>query len=331
MISDSDFLRLPYTPDLSESGIAYATRALAHGHDRGGSHFIRLRRIVSNVAVELAFRRFLGENGIPFEIKGALPFSNPNQYDVTLGRHRCNILTQLTSNRRVISALRSNPEELLQAPAMVPEDQLSNANPTCQDLYIFAFLLGITTNSPDDIRKALQARQPSYPIHPFRTGWSHPQIWAPLEKLSLKSECPGPIDVEIGGLDTERNFLTEKITLAPLKRIFATNNYNSLAFIHTPNMPEARLGLHSPNMGEPYLIQPHEWDNIWVYGLEIWMAGFMAQDEFRRKANTTLNSSRVFQYSQTQLKSLSIPVKDLHPLDKLFKQVKIWEIKRKTF
>ena len=64
MISTSDFIHLPYTLDLTKSGIAYAVRSLAYTYNRmGGSPYDRLRRIVAGVAVELAFRRYLAEHG----------------------------------------------------------------------------------------------------------------------------------------------------------------------------------------------------------------------------------------------------------------------------
>ncbi|MBI4733056.1 MAG: hypothetical protein HY781_13200, partial [Chloroflexi bacterium] len=51
MLTEPDLLRLPYTPDLTEGGIAYACRSLAYTYDRmGGSPVDRLRRIVAGVA-----------------------------------------------------------------------------------------------------------------------------------------------------------------------------------------------------------------------------------------------------------------------------------------
>ena len=77
MLTASDLLRIPYTPDLTEGGITYACRALPHTYNRvGGSPFDRLRRIVAGVAVELAFRRSLTQQNIPFDIQGATPFTD---------------------------------------------------------------------------------------------------------------------------------------------------------------------------------------------------------------------------------------------------------------
>jgi len=101
MITQSDFLHLPYTSDLSVCDSAFAIRSLPYTYNRmGGSPFSRLRRIVVGVAVELAFRRHLSELDIPFDIKGATPFTDPDRYDVSFGGHRCDIKSFHISHRR---------------------------------------------------------------------------------------------------------------------------------------------------------------------------------------------------------------------------------------
>lgn len=332
MITSSDFIKLAYTPDLTEGGIAYATRSLPYTYDRmGGSLYSRLRRIVGGVAVELAFRRLLGEQSVPFDVKGATPFSEPDRYDVSLGGHRCDLKTFVMSKRNQITSTRRNPALVLRAPALIPSDQFAAENHSDQDIYLFAFLFGLTTNSPEDIQKAVTADQRIYLIHPLRTDWSRPQAWVPLGKLALKSECSVPINVEIGGQDAERNFITETLTLEPLTRSLAVNEYYSLAYVHAGSIPGARIGIHSPGKGEIYLVLPHEWGNIWIYGMDIWLTGYITHEEFRRKASPIFAGSRVFQYSKTQTKNLSVPMADLRSLSELFERVREWEETRKSW
>jgi hypothetical protein len=50
----------------------------------------------------------------------------------------------------------------------------------------------------------------------------------------------------------------------------------------------------------------------------------MPREEFRRKSTAIFAGSRVFQYSKTQTKNLSVPVAELHSLDGLFRRVKDW-------
>ncbi len=79
------------------------------------------------------------------------------------------------------------------------------------------------------------------------------------------------------------------------------------------------------------LIQPHEWGNIWIYGMDIWLTGYISHEEFRRKASTIFAGSRVFQYSKTQTKNLSVPIADLRSLNDLLERVKTWEETKKEW
>src|SRR5512146_2431748 len=80
LITATDFVCVPYSPDLTQAGISYACRSLPHTYDRmGGSPFDRLRRIVTGIAVELAFRRYLSGRDVPFDVKGATPFTAPDR------------------------------------------------------------------------------------------------------------------------------------------------------------------------------------------------------------------------------------------------------------
>ena len=104
MLTTSDLLHLPYTPDLTEAGVAYALRSLPNSFERIGSKpYDRIRRVVAEVAVELAFRRYLSQENIPFDVMGATPFTEPDKYNVSLGGHRCDIKSFLISHREQIS------------------------------------------------------------------------------------------------------------------------------------------------------------------------------------------------------------------------------------
>jgi hypothetical protein len=80
--------------------------------------------------------------------------------------------------------------------------------------------------------------------------------------------------------------------------------------------------------GEAYIIPSHEWGNIWVYGMDIWLAGWLAREEFRRRAHV-LNAGQVtFQYSRTRTKNLAAPLTELNPCGPLFHRVKDWALEK---
>lgn len=325
MISAGDILSLPYTPDLTEGGITYAVRSLPHTYNRmGGSPFDRLRRIVAGVGVELAFRRYLTQLGIPFDIQGATPFTDPDRYDVSLGGHRVDIKSFLITHRDQITALHRDPGLTLEAPALVPLDQFSAEGHSESDLFLFAFLTGLVAASPEDLKKALQAGQPTYLIQTLPAAWTRPKAWVPLGPLVLKSESDETLRLELGGQDARRGFMTESVELEPRTRFELRTGLHSLCYLHSRTQPTRRLGLHSAAREGVYIFEPTGWGDIWVHGMDILLAGWISREEFRRRAVPVREGSRVFQYNRTRTKNLAVPIGSLKPLAKLLEQVKSW-------
>ncbi len=326
MIGIDDLIHIPYTPDLTESGVTYACRSLPHVFvRRGSSSSDHLRGTAAGVAVELAFRRYLTEQNIPFDVKGASPFTDPDRYDVSLGGRRCDLRTFLISHRAQISALRADSALALKAPALVPLDQYSAAGHSENDLYLFAFLIGLIAASQDDLKKAAIASQPAYFVHAMPAAWVRPQSWIPLGQLALKSEADDVLTLEIGGQDLRREFITTSVVLYPHTRSVVDADFYSLAYLHAKSKPGGRLGVFSPSRKETYLIKSTDWSNIWIYGMDICLAGWISRPEFRRHASLIPEGSRVFQLDRTHTKNLAVSISELRPLAELFEHVHDWQ------
>jgi hypothetical protein len=102
-----------------------------------------------------------------------------------------------------------------------------------------------------------------------------------------------------------------------------------LTAVHVKKIPSVRLGIHCPTYKETHLIPPLEWKNIWVYGMDIILAGFISRGEFRQRAKLIAPNSRTFQYDRTKTKNLAVPVSELSPLPDLFARVREWESQKK--
>jgi hypothetical protein len=327
----SDLLRLPVPRDLVEGGIAYAVRSLPHTYNRmGGSPYDRLRRVVAGVAVELAFRRHLSQNNIPFDVKSATPFTDPDRYDVSLGGHRCDVKSFLITHRNQIARIHRNAGLLLDAPALVPSDQDAGDGHYDDDLYLFAFLTALTAASPRDLQKAIAAGKPTHILHVLPKTWANPQTWTPLGRLSLKSECDAPITVELGGQTADREFVSETLHLPPLTRVESRTAYFSVASLYVQSPPNGRVAIHNPARRETHVVQPHEWGNVWVYGMDIYLTGWMSREEFRHRAIPIQPGSRVFQYDETRVMNMAVDVGELKPLGQLFERVRGWESQKST-
>jgi hypothetical protein len=331
MLTSSDFIHLAYSPRLSEDGIAFACRWLACNNNRiGDSPFSHLRRITSGAAVELAFRHYLSEQAVPFQVLGATPFTHPEQYDVSLGGHRCVVKSFLITHRSQIAQVRREPGILLDAPALLPMDEFASEEHKPDDLYLFVFLLGVAAATLADVNKAIAADQPISLIHVLPDTWARPVNWIRLEKLALKSECETPVTVEIGGQDDGRDFINATLTLPPRQRILVEEDFHSLAYIQTHCLPEARIGIHSPQRGEAYLIPAHGWGNLWIYGMDILFTGWLTHEDFRRKASVLNAGMHTFQFDRTRIKNLLVPVGELEPIQPLLEKVKAWELEKRN-
>jgi hypothetical protein len=318
MLTHADFLRLPYTPDLTEAGVAYALRSLAYSYERDGrSPYGRLRRLVANVAVELAFRRYLAQENIHFDIKATTPFTDRERFDVVLKGHRCDIKSFLISHREQIREIRQNPDVLLNAHALVPSDAHAGDGHSYNDIYLFAFMNGLVAASQADLKKAIAKKLPHYLVYVPPMTWRKPTYWKPLGALTLKSESAEELIVEVHGQDEVREMKREVISLPPGVKVILNEMFHAITSLRVRRIPEARMGIHSETLNESLVILPHEWSNIWVYGMDILMTGYATYEEMSQRATLLPPNARTFQYERTHVKNLSLPVSKLKPIKKL--------------
>lgn len=323
MIAASDFIRLPYTHDLTEAGIAYALKSLSHMYTRmGGNPYDRLRRVVASTAVELAFRRHLSEQNIPFDIKSAAPFTDPNRYDVALGGRRCDIQSFFISRREQISEMKRNPRIILSAPALVPSERNAAEGHSDSDIYLFAFLSGLVAASREDLKKAIGAGQSHYLIHAMPDAWIRPAQWNPLGALVLKSEGEEAFALELNGQDEKRELHSLEAVIPSRGQIEIHNEFFSLTHFHAKTPLDSQISVHCSQRKESHFINASDWSNIQVYGMEILLVGFLTREEFVHKAKPVSEGTRVFQYDKTRTKNLAVSVSELKPLAELFARIK---------
>jgi hypothetical protein len=331
MITTSDFITLPYTPDMTLAGIKYACQSLPYTYDRmGGDRFKRLRRIVAGKGVELAFKRYLNQREIPHDMLGSTPFTDPDHYDIAIGGRCCDIKSFMLTYKERIRLVRQNPQQLLEAQALVPIDQINNEHHTNEDIYIFAFLTALLTPNQNTLKEALAAGQPAYLIYALPKTWAHPPLWGSLGQPVIKSNASTAIKLEVGGQNQQHQFQSEQIILQPHKRIKLRNEFYTLSYLYIPTLADGTIGIYNPLTNETILVNPQDWGNIWVYGMDIIFTGYLTRAEFLHKAIQLPAGSRVFQYPSTRTENFSLPIRQLRPLSELFSQAQSWYGQQKS-
>ena len=329
MLTAADLIALPFTPDLSEGGTAFAIRSIPHLRiTSNGSVGDRLRHISAGASVELAFRRHLTSLEVAFSVRGAVPFTEPDRYDVALGGHRCDIQPFLISHRDQITRLRRDPASVLAAHALVLSDRHAADAGSPHDLYVFAFLAGLVAPSPRETEKAIRAGQSICMLYCMPPAWRQPRGWNPLGPLALKSETDEPLVLELSGQNAARGPLSCRVELPPRTRVVVSEPFHSLASIHTEKLVRGRIGVHSPALGGTCLIEPREWENIRVYGMQVLLTGYMTRREFSDRAVQIAPGTRVFQFDHTRARNLAVRVEELHPLGELFERTRAWQAQR---
>jgi hypothetical protein len=324
MISASDFIQIDYTPDMTLAGINYALQSLPYTYDRmGGDRIKRLQRIVAGKGVELGFQRYLNNCKIRHDMLGATPFTDPDHYDIAIGERHCDIKSYILTQKDRIRLIRREPDQLLDAQALVPCDQITSNHLHDEDIYIFAFLTALMTPNQDMLIKAVDAGQPFHLIHAFPKAWARSKKWSSLGRLVIKSNTSTPIKIELGGQDEENKIQIEQIILHPQKRVKSKSTFFALNYLHTHNMPDGTIGVHSSKLDTTYLVDPMAWGNIWVYGMDIVFSGYITRGEFRQKAQRLPAGSHTFQYNRTRTDNFSLPFRQLHPINELISKAKM--------
>jgi hypothetical protein len=200
----------------------------------------------------------------------------------------------------------------------VPSDSHAGDGHSYNDLYLFAFTSGLAASSPDDLKKVIEKKQPHHLVHVMPEAWSKPQNWIPLGALTLKSESAEELIVEISGQDEAREVKRVGVSIQPGVKVKLDESFYSITSLRIKRLPDARLGIRCERMKEAHIVAPHEWGNIWVYGLDIWMTGYTTYEEMGQRASLLQPNSRTFQYERTRVKNLAMPVSKLKPMSRLF-------------
>ena len=150
------------------------------------------------------------------------------------------------------------------------------------------------------------------------------QAWRSLGRLLFKADTHDVVELEAGGQAANHAGRVEQLRLVPRVRTASRAEFYSLLHLHVPRLPDGPLGVRSPVLGETVIVAPGDWVNIWVYGIEIFLAGWLPKADFRALSRRLPRGSAVLQYPRTQTDNRAVSVTELRPVEELAEMVKRW-------
>jgi len=326
MLSVDDLVILPYTTDLTQAGIAYACQTLpVEAQLNRAEIFPHLRQLVIEQAAELAFRRHLSMRNVPHNLTDSSAFSGPARACAVLGGRCCDVFSYAIFHKWKIHQLHQDLKQLLSTSAPLSTADLSTKQRSDSDLVIISFVTGLVTANLWETKKAKSTGQPLHLVYPLPAIWSRRSSWTDLSPIACKSESNQPLTVTMVGQAEDRAIQTEVINLASRRKIQAQSHFYVLTYLQLAEMPSGRLGVHSGKLGKTLIIQSHEWGNIWVYGMKIYLAGWITRGELIKIARPDPSERSEWQPVSPSDKQLAIPVSELRPLEELFTKAIEWK------
>jgi hypothetical protein len=319
MLTEDDYIKIPYTKDLTQAGVTYACRHISQIYRREESTLkVSMCSIVADIAVGLAFRRYLTAEAIPHTSLATQSFTTPDLFDVIIWRRRCRLINQLVTHKGTIRKIRKNPAVLNEVPAVTPIEWAIMDNVLEQDLYVFTFVNALVTSDRVEMSRAIEANQPVYPIYPFPIKWIQPPVWFPLGEVVLQSEASHEITLELAGHDIDRNFATRLVNVNPGEITRLKCEFCAIHYLHGDLIPDGRLKVYSSKLDRSVVIHPYSWVNLWVYGMDIFLAGYIPRREYEYLADNLPLGSRIIGSIRTNSVLKALPVGNLYPMSKLF-------------
>lgn len=318
-------IRMPYTPDLTETAVREVARALAQpARFPLLDSFDEMRQRAADNIVTLAFRRYLFEQEVPFDSVESVSFTEPDQVDISFGGRRCIPFAQLVCDRGLIEQVHRQPEKLLEGDVYIPEGTPAAATRDV-DIYLFVYLTALVARSRDESEQARLAGNPLYLVYQMPESWSIPKQRAAFGSLVFKTDTTEPAWLELHGLDELNGYQRMELSLPGHERVAASTPFYSLGAVRSAGMLSGPVGIHSQALDDTVLISPFQWGNIWVYGMRLYIAGYITQADFNRHSQRV--NAALANLPNPCLRGeavMRLPASALKPVDDLFVRVRNW-------
>jgi len=281
-----DWVQWPIDASLTMAGITYACQTLSKQIALHKSpNLQQIRSIVPQISTELAVRRWMEKERLPYKLHEDQPFTHPSRPSIILGGRHVGIHGTYISSRRQIARALHNPDTLLPADKKLPGRFTGSTHATGKDLFVFAIYLGLATHTCYDLQKVLSREQPVFLIAvPKGKKWIYSTHKSSLGKLLISAENPEGLSLELVGCTEMHTRFKENIVLDG-QTVVTSREVSSLFYIHPDRLPSSDIQIYSPIINTRWHIQPSAWVNLWIYGIRLYFLGWSTWRELQHPSS----------------------------------------------
>ena len=321
-LTGADLVRLPYDDSLTQAGVTFSCRTLQHPRARTyhPSPTI-MRNYVAEIAITLAFQRWLEAQDVPFDLIQATPFTSPDRRTILLGGRRVKILPTIIRASHRIQDIQANPERILSMEAPIHGEMLMRSHLQGQDLLVFPFLLGQVTRTIASLRRADADEEPTHIIAiPPPSPWREISGKPKLERLSVMNECDHAVELTLFGRLENQRWHALPFKAPARRKVPIPAEFASLHYIHSVHLPSGCIRLLDDKALRVWIILIRDWINLWIYGEEIILAGWSTLAAALRNSNLSSDVEQIPVRSRTKGKEIRCPICQLRPMRELIER-----------
>lgn len=322
-LATADLVSLAYSGQYSLAGVQQACESLLHGQAPADDvDPAQLRSAVAAVAFEMALRRWLDDAQVSYQLPAHALATAGVQRQLALGGRKCELRPSILTHAGGMQSVQADAGWLLGTSAMVAPAELAAQRLAEEDIFIFGCVTGSVLPSLRETQRAAAQAQPLSLVHMPPRPWQGLGSWRSLGQLVLKSAAKQPLQVELGGLDRAHQALRSTLLLQPMQRTLVPEDFYCLRYVCVAALPDGVLGVHSPALRQTPVITPRQWHNIWFYGLQVYLCGWLNKRDFRSRSVRLAAGTRVRQYVRTEEVVHAIEIARLRPLARLLELVR---------
>ena len=280
-----------------------------------------LRHEAARAAAELAFRRFLEAEGVSYKVTVETLQADSGWGTSLLGGRRCELEVILAETRVGGNSIRKDAGVIKHSQVSAKRHTQMAAGQEGSDLLVFALAYVGMKRSREESVRAIDAGKPVQMAALLPDKWMHPTDWGPIGEIKLGNDSEAAILLEMVGCDKGRQVLVEEMNLAGKGLALLEGEFFSLGSLYSREAAEKPISIQLGKKSRTFSIGSHQWGNVWVYGREVVVLGYLPRNEYQRRAKVRLGARRL---NGSDISSRGVRVRELRPIDDLLARSRKW-------